>query len=103
MGQDLSTPKIDPIPLANEEGISGYRMEALIKIPDGKIAFERRRLEEILFPLHKADFSHGNLTRSNIMEDRSGKLVLIDLGFSGRIGDQVPTDFPSWAYQDDCF
>jgi hypothetical protein len=32
------------------------------------------------------------------MKDGNGEIVLIDFGFAGRIGDEVPPLIPTWVY-----
>ncbi len=53
-------------------------------------AFLARALAESLAQLHQADRAHGDLKPENLIVEASGKIRLVDLGFSASISQDVP-------------
>jgi len=99
----LPVVEVGPEPLRDAQGVFGYRMEALCKHPysdRGPYAEEVRAAMECL---HKAGFTHGDLSPSNVMRTRGGQLVLIDISYSGTLGTAIPDNIPSWVYQSAVF
>lgn len=100
----IPVPAFDPTPLMDAEGdIFGYRMEKLFSLGFKNLGSVKEELREIVDRLHEFGFSHGDLNPSNVMRDGSGRLVLIDPSFSGKIGEVVPGHVPSWQYEGSVF
>ena len=75
-------------PLKDKNGIFGFRMEELLKIP--KLEPHLPAFEAAVQRLHQVDVVHNDVSRGNVMLDRNGNITLIDLSYSGRVGDLVP-------------
>lgn len=100
----IPVPAFDAVPLVDlEGGIFGYRMEKLFSLDFKNLGSVAKELREIVDRLHECGFSHGDLNPSNVMRDGSGRLVLIDPSFSGKIGEVVPRHVPSWQYEGGVF
>lgn len=100
----IPVPEFDAVPLVDLEGeIFGYRMEKLFSLDFKNLGSVKEELKEIVDRLHECGFSHGDLNPSNVMRDGSGRLVLIDPSFSGKIGEVVPRHVPSWQYEGGVF
>lgn len=100
----IPVPAFDAMPLVDLEGsIYGYRMEKLFSLDFKNLGSVAKELREIVGRLHECGFSHGDLNPSNVMRDGSGRLVLIDPSFSGKIGEVVPSHVPWWQYEGSVF
>ena len=101
----LRIPKIDPKPLADKDGVFGYRMEELSMVyPE----YGHRYVPQItatVEQLHAHGVVHNDLSQSNIMTDREGGVVLIDFGRAGYVGDPIPEEkrLPKRFQMDDVF
>jgi hypothetical protein len=83
-------------PLTDKDGIFGFRLERLYYV---ELEDLQRRLKEVsglLETLHDAGYCHGDCSFSNIMQNKEGRLVLIDLDFAGRLGSEIPEGFPKY-------
>lgn len=100
----IPLPEFDAVPLVDLEGsVFGYRMEKLFGLDFKNLGSVKEELREIVDRLHESGFSHGDLNPSNVMRDGSGRLVLIDPSFSGKIGEVVPSHVPWWQYEGSVF
>lgn len=98
--QSMPISKVDGHALFDEQGISGYRMECLIRLEMGELSRRLSEVRDAMARLHRAGFSHGDLGNpTNIMKGKEGDIVLIDFGCAGKIGRSVPGAVPSWVYQ----
>ncbi|KAK3311719.1 kinase-like domain-containing protein [Chaetomium strumarium] len=94
----LPVPEIDTQPIVDGGRICGYRMKALTKLKPSELRCRQHDIRRVLLQLHSAGFCHGDVTPSNIMQDGSDRIILIDFGFAGRAGSAVPPFIPSWVY-----
>jgi serine/threonine protein kinase len=94
----LPAPKVDPQPLTDHDGIYGFRMEYLWKIDFQELHGRGNEVWEAVGALHGKGMCHGDLSPSNVMSDKEGRLVLIDFSFSGFIGQDLPAYIPTWVY-----
>lgn len=99
----IPVPEFDPTPLVDVEGIYGYRMEKLLPLDFKNLVSVAKELRHIVDRLHECGLSHGDLNPSNVMRDKSGRLVLIDPSFSGKLGEPTPGHIPSWQYEGSVF
>jgi hypothetical protein len=95
---ELPAPKVDPQPLTDHDGIYGYRMEYLCKIDFSELCGRGDEVWKAVGALHGKGMCHGDLSPSNVMSDKEGRLVLIDFSFSGFIGQDLPAYIPTWVY-----
>ncbi|GAB7353736.1 hypothetical protein MBLNU459_g4133t1 [Dothideomycetes sp. NU459] len=96
--QQLPIPGCDDQPLSGDDGVFGYHIEPLFALTPRDLLKRQAEVREAVNALHNAGFCHGDLSISNIMQDRKGKVKFIDFGFAGKIGDQVPDFIPAWVY-----
>jgi hypothetical protein len=99
VASSLPIPKIDEHPLLDHQGIFGYRLEHLFCLEVHELLRRLPELRKAVQQLHKAGYSHGDLSQSNIMKNKDGAIVLIDFGYAGKIGAQVPSSVPPWIYE----
>ncbi|KAK7531730.1 uncharacterized protein J3D65DRAFT_638617 [Phyllosticta citribraziliensis] len=99
----LPIPSVSKDPIRDRGVIVGYRMEELHRMPYHLSKFPHllARVKHAVQRLHHAGFSHGDLSPSNVMQDSLGRVVLIDFGCSGRLGEAVPPCIPYWVYPRD--
>jgi serine/threonine protein kinase len=94
---DLSTldavAQVEDQPLEDQDGVFGFRLERLNHVEPEDLRKRIREVEGLLDSLHKAGYCHGDCSPSNIMQNQKGRLVFIDLGFAGPLGDNVPEGF----------
>ena len=83
--------------LTDDEGIYGLRMERLVTVPFKDITKESQEVHEMVKTLHARGYCHGDLSPCNVMLNEAESVMLIDLAFSGRIGERAPGLFPAWA------
>ncbi|KIH87099.1 hypothetical protein SPBR_05211 [Sporothrix brasiliensis 5110] len=102
-GLDLPVVRMDPEPIVDGGVLCGFRMEELIKLPVVDFATRKDDATAALQQLHAAGFSHGDVQPSNFMQDKTGRIVLIDFGFAGRIGHELPLFFPRCVYESSMF
>jgi hypothetical protein len=84
--------KVASEPLVDKDGIFGFRLERLYRV---ELEEFQARLQEVgclIDSLHDAGYCHGDCSFSNIMQNREGKLVLIDMALSGPLGSDVPEE-----------
>ena len=96
----LPVVQFDRKPILDNGVIIGYRMEVLSKVAPSKLRSRCDEVKQALDQFHSAGFSHGDLGPSNIMQNDRGRLIFIDVSFSGPIGGKVPSFYPSWVYHD---
>jgi RIO-like serine/threonine protein kinase len=96
----LPVVEFDQQPIWDDGVICGYRMKKLFKLEPSKFYSRNNDVMQTLDKFHSAGFSHGDFSPSNIMEDESGRIILIDFSFTGRLGCTVPSFFPKWVYTD---
>lgn len=85
-------------PLADQDGVFGFRLERLYRVDLEDMVQRISEVEDLLDTLHDAGFCHGDCSFSNIMQNKDGKLVLIDLAFAGPLGGIVPEGFPKHLF-----
>jgi len=90
-------------PLSDDGGLFGFRMQKLYSINIVELAERLEELKEAIRMVHKAGIVMNDVSISNVMLDARDKITLIDFGFAGRIGENVPTFFPSWKSQQALF
>jgi tRNA A-37 threonylcarbamoyl transferase component Bud32 len=95
----LPIPKVDEHPLLDDQGIYGYRLEHLFCLEKNELLQRLPEIRQAVQQLHEAGFSHGDLSQSNVMKNKGGAIVLIDFGYAGKIGTQVPSSVPRWVYE----
>ncbi|OAA61297.1 Protein kinase-like domain protein [Niveomyces insectorum RCEF 264] len=100
---NLAVVQIDPEPILDDGLLCGFRMEELVNVPLPEFVSRKESIKHALQQLHAAGFCHGDVQPSNIMKDKTGRIVLIDFGFSGQIGDDIPSFFPEYMYQNRAF
>ena len=83
---------VHPEPLVDAQGIFGFRMEELFDI---KIASRRTyttTVASVIAKIHQNGVIHFDLSPSNLMKDKEGRLTVIDFGRAGYLGDDIPPD-----------
>jgi serine/threonine protein kinase len=86
-------------PLADEDGIFGFRLERLYYVELEDLQRRFKEVSGLLETLHDAGYCHGDCSFSNIMQNKEGRLVLIDLAFAGRLGSEIPEGFPKHLFR----
>jgi serine/threonine protein kinase len=95
----LPVPAISDEPIFEGDTLRGYRMEELYRMSHAEMKHRSEEIKSAVRKLHEAGYSHGDVSESNVMKDSQGRIVLIDVSFSGPVGEQVPHYFPTWAYE----
>jgi len=90
--------RVHPEPLVDKDGIFGFRMEWLLPITERECQADiLRSLEGI----HKTGIVHNDLHLGNVMRTKKDKIVMIDLGRSGRVGSKMPQEKrPPWFHNE---
>jgi hypothetical protein len=88
--------KVAGEPLTDKDGIFGFRLERLERVELEEFQARLQEVESLLDSLHDVGYCHGDCSFSNIMQNREGKLVLIDMSFSGLLGSDAPEWFPNY-------
>jgi len=96
----LPIAECDEQPILDNGIICGYRMKKLYKLELSELCSRTDDVKRLLDKLHSAGYCHGDFHPSNIMMNEHGRLLFIDVSFSGRLGSTVPTFFPAWVYSD---
>lgn len=96
----LPVVEFDQQPILDNGIVCGYKMEKLSKLESSELCSRYDDVKQTLNQFHSAGFSHGDFSPSNIMQNGHGRLILIDVSFTGRLGKAVPSFFPSWVYHD---
>ncbi|KAF2188753.1 hypothetical protein K469DRAFT_659576 [Zopfia rhizophila CBS 207.26] len=94
----LPIPVFSDIPIFERGKLRGYRMKELYKLEHGELRLRSEEVRQAVNRFHEAGYSHGDLSLSNVMKDRQGCIVLIDVSCSGPIGEEIPSWIPIWAY-----
>jgi hypothetical protein len=100
IAMSLPIPKVDEHPLLDDQEVYGYRLEYLFCLERNELLRRLPEIRQAVRQLHEAGFSHGDLSQSNVMKNKEGAIVLIDFGYAGKIGTQVPLSVPRWVYED---
>ncbi|KJZ70777.1 hypothetical protein HIM_09827 [Hirsutella minnesotensis 3608] len=87
---NIVVPRTHPDPLRDDEGIFGFRMERLQKIPWGHSLSCLPALRKAVQQLHQARVIHFDLSPNNCMVNKYGNLIIIDFGRGGLIDNPVP-------------
>ena len=95
----LPIPEFHKLPLLDEHGIYGYRMEKLHKLDFDRLEDYAGQVESVLDQFHRAEISHGDIHMGNVMLDEYGKVKFIDFSYAGRIGDPIPSSIPFSIYE----
>ncbi len=90
-------------PLIDEDGMYGYRLEALCRITSCELNRYSEKTKAAIRHFHTEGFSHGDLSPSNIMRNYKDDVVLIDCSYSGLIGTEIPDHIPQWVYEGKVF
>lgn len=99
----LPVAKVGTDPLIDGDGMYGYRLEALRKITACELNRYSEKTRAAISYFHTEGFSHGDLSPSNVMRNYKDDVVLIDCGFSGLIGTEIPDHIPQWVYEGNVF
>jgi serine/threonine protein kinase len=83
-------------PLTDEEGILGFRLEFLEKVSMEEATARKEEILTLLAELHRAGYCHGDPQFRNVMKRKDGELVLIDFGYAGALGEEVPDHVPRY-------
>ncbi|KAI9889124.1 MAG: hypothetical protein M1814_005786 [Vezdaea aestivalis] len=83
-------------PVSDEDGLLGFYMQKLYKINMADLSERLDELQDALRMVHEAGVVINDVSVSNVMVDEHDKITLIDFGFAGRIGQEVPFFFPPW-------
>jgi serine/threonine protein kinase len=89
--KDLPVVRIHQEPLADEQGIFGFRMERLSNIDIGVAAEYIPEVAKAFEEVHLTGVVHYDISPSNIMLNQKGKVTIIDFGRAGYIGQEVPS------------
>ncbi len=90
-------------PLLDENGVCGFWLEQLVQVTWEDLKARGREIEQLVGRLHQAGYCHGDLTPSNIMQNGAGRLVLIDFGFSGVVGEETHSCIPKGVYPSNAY
>lgn len=96
---DLPIPSFSDKPIFESGKIRGYQMKELYKLEHDEMRLRSEEIKRAVKQFHEAGYSHGDLSLSNVMKDDQGRIVLIDVSFSGPIGAKIPSWVPNWAYE----
>ncbi len=88
--------RVQEEPISDEDGLFGFHMQKLYKINTVELAKRLDELEDAIKRVHEAGIAINDISISNVMLDAQDKITLIDFGFAGRIGEEVPSFFPPW-------
>lgn len=99
----LPVPAVSYDPILDNGQICGYKMEELYQIIYEEMQNLSTEVKEAVLEFHEAGYSHGDLSPSNVMKNINGRVTLIDVSFSGKLDDRVPSWFPLWAYSGSTF
>lgn len=78
-------------PLTDEQGIFGIRMERLSTIKMDNAAQYIPEVAKAFEEVHRSGVVHHDISPSNIMLNKKGKVTIIDFGRAGYIGQEVPS------------
>lgn len=102
-GLALAVPIVSDVPVLADGNICGYRMVELYDIRREEMQGLLGEVKQTVARFHDVGYSHGDLSPSNVMKDVNGRVTLIDLSFSGKLDDQIPSWFPGWVYSGSTF
>ncbi len=88
--------RVQEEPVLDKDGLFGFFMQELYKINIVELAERLDELENAVQRVHEAGIAINDVSISNIMLDAQDKITLIDFGFAGRIGEEIPSFFPPW-------
>ena len=88
--------RVQEEPISDEDGLFGFRMQKLYKINRVELAERLDELEDAIKRVHETGIAINDVSISNVMLDAQDKITLIDFGFAGWIGEEVPSFFPPW-------
>ena len=89
--QSLPIPEVDSQPLSDIQGVFGYRLELLYPLGQSELLRHRAEIRAAVCLLHEAGFCRGDMTMSNIMQNRDGVIRIVDFGTAGRLGRPLPS------------
>jgi tRNA A-37 threonylcarbamoyl transferase component Bud32 len=75
--------------LADEEGIFGYGMEKLVDIDIDNAVKYVPEFEQAFAAIHLSGIALHDISPSNIMFNRQGRIMMIDCGWAGYIGEEI--------------
>ncbi|KAI7460569.1 hypothetical protein KC357_g8935 [Hortaea werneckii] len=90
-------------PLFDKHGTFGFRLERLYPIYLDELEKRHDEVKELLDTIHAAGYCHGDFSPSNILKTKTGRLLMIDLAFSGLVKDKTPDYFPGYLFKDGVF
>ncbi|KAI4129293.1 MAG: hypothetical protein LQ338_002302 [Usnochroma carphineum] len=99
----LPVVRVQGEPISDEHGLFGFRMQELYRINVAELAERLDELEETITTVHRAGIVINDVSISNVMRDAEDNIRLIDFGFAGRIGCEIPVYFPPWKSRQSLF
>jgi hypothetical protein len=84
--------RIQTEPLADEQGVFGFWMEELLEIGSDEGGNFSEQIKDAVMRVHGCRVIHYDLSPSNIMRTKEGRVKLIDFGRAGYLGDEIPND-----------
>jgi hypothetical protein len=84
--------RIHTEPLADEQGVFGFWMEELLEIGSDEGGNFSEQIKDAVTRVHGCRIIHYDLSPSNIMRNKEGRVKLIDFGRAGYLGDEIPND-----------
>lgn len=84
--------RVHPEPLVDDEGIFGFMMEELFEIEVASGQIYAAQITSSIKQIHQNGVIHNDLSPSNLMKNKDGRVTLIDFGHAGYLGDQIPPD-----------
>ncbi|KAF2089771.1 hypothetical protein K490DRAFT_71520 [Saccharata proteae CBS 121410] len=99
----IPVPRVSDQPVIDQDRICGYQMEELYSVGHNELRERSSEIDGALTVLHKAGFSHGDISQGNIMVDSHNRIVLTDFSYSGQLGAEIPKFIPKEWYRGSCF
>ncbi|KAF1952056.1 hypothetical protein CC80DRAFT_453112 [Byssothecium circinans] len=84
--------RVHPEPLVDDEGIFGFMMEELFEIKVASGHVYTAQITSSIEQIHQKGVIHNDLSPSNLMKNKEGRVTLIEFGHAGYLGDQIPPD-----------
>ncbi|KIH86558.1 hypothetical protein SPBR_08902 [Sporothrix brasiliensis 5110] len=99
VAQKAPVVSVHPDPLVDEDGIFGFRMEQLIKVPVRTLIQQHAdEVQTIMQQIHDAGVVHNDFHPGNVMQRPDKTMIIIDFGRAGFVGQDIPTgkELPLW-------
>jgi len=85
--------RVDSVPLSDQARIFAFRLEKLQRVELKELKTRLPEVRALVDKIQRCGVCHGDFSPSNIMQNAQGRLLFIDLAFSGPIDAEVPGDF----------